>query len=351
MRTILDLCVAMDTFAHRTYDAMSTSCHDPDLAEVFTHMAAEEKDHISWWQDLLEAWERGLVPDVVNDTEGLERHMRTLMHEMQTTAPDSFEGVPDDAMLDVAARLEYFLLDPIFGELLDLTEPGGASKHREAYARHLERIVGAIETYYSRSDLASFLARVLRRAWRDNLALAAFATRDPLTGIYNRRGLMTHLEHWLSWAGRYARPLGVVLVDLDDFKALNDTRGHALGDMALNAVAQTLVETVRGSDLVARYGGDEFAVVAPETSEAELATLSERIVAGVSEITIDRWDEKPTTLRVSTGAAVMIDPGLEGTSLDGLLAAADRSLYVAKSAGKDRAGTVAVYGAMTPAME
>jgi diguanylate cyclase (GGDEF)-like protein len=348
MRTILDLCVAMDAFSRRAYESMSASCSDPDLASVFEQMAAEERLHVSWWEELIAAWEQGLVPDVVNDTEGLERHMTTLLHEMQATAPDDFEGIPSDVMLDIAARLEFFLLDPIFGELLDLTEPARAGQRREAYARHLERIIGAIETYYSRSDLASFLARVLRRAWRDNLALAAFATRDPLTGMYNRKGLMTHLEHWMSWAARYRRPLGLILVDVDDFKTLNDTHGHAVGDVALTVVAEALAGAVRGSDLVARYGGDEFAVVAPEAGPDELDSLAARLMNAVADVRLHDWDGDDIVLRVSAGGAVVTDPVADEMTLDGLLATADRSLYAAKQAGKGRVGEMLRYNAPEP---
>jgi len=177
MRTILELCARMDEFAQATYEKMAATCANPELSEVFRRMAVEENSHIEWWRELLSAWDQGLVPDVVNDTEGLERHMRQLHDEMLSTAPSDFTEVDDDAKLDIAARLEFFLLDPIFGELLDLTEPGGARVHREAYARHLERIVSAIEMHYSRAELARFLARVLRRAWRDNLGTCR--VREP----------------------------------------------------------------------------------------------------------------------------------------------------------------------------
>jgi diguanylate cyclase (GGDEF)-like protein len=343
MRTILDLCVDMDTFAHRTYETMATSCPEPDLAGVFSGVADEKSAHITWWRDLIEAWEKGLVPDVVNDTEGLERHMRALYSEMQTTAPDDFAGVSVDVMLDISARMEFFLLDPIFGELLDLTEPGGAKKHRESYARHLERIITAIEVYYTRKDFASFLARVLRRAWRDNLALAAFASRDPLTTMYNRRGLMAHLDQWLSWAGRYTRPLGVLLIDVDDFKAINDTHGHSVGDLALRATAQALADTIRGSDMVGRYGGDEFVVVAPETDTEELSALAGRLIASVESAKLEDWDGTQIPLRVSVGGAIATNPGAEHTTVDGLLATADRSLYSAKRSGKARTGEILAY--------
>ncbi len=338
MRTILELCVAMDELAYKTYEAMSEDCSNPDLSEIFRRMGIEEKHHVDWWRDLIAAWDQGLVPDVVNDTDGLENHMRQILNEMQQTSPATFVGVSDDTRLDIAARLEFFMLDPIFGELLDLTEPGGARQHREAYARHLERVVGAIETYYTRSDLARFLARVLRRAWRDNLALAAFATRDPLTALFNRRGLMAQLNQWRSWAGRYERPLGLLLIDVDDFKSINDDHGHAVGDIALKTVAEALARTVRGSDMVARYGGDEFAVVAPETDATELTMLANRLLQAVRDTALSDWDGGPIPLSISAGGAVMLQGS--GVDIDSLLADADRGLYAAKLAGKNRIGAI-----------
>ncbi len=350
MRTILELCTAMDELARDTYSAMSAACDDPDLEEVFKRMSADESEHISWWLDLTEAWDQGLVPDVVNDTEGLERHVHNLFQEMQTTTPADFSEVPIRTMLEISARMEFFLLDPVFGELLDLTEPGGAKKHREAYARHLERIIGAIEMFYGSGgdDMARFLARVLRRAWRDNLALAAFATRDPLTGLYNRRGLMAHLERWLSWAGRYDRPLGVLLVDVDDFRRINDTYGHTIGDIVLKTVADTLTETVRGSDLVARYGGDEFAIIAPETDSEELSALAARLVEAADASSMNDWDGAEIPIGVSVGGAVATNPGATDARADALLATADRSLFAAKRHGKGRAGDILAYHPAAP---
>jgi len=340
MRTILEFCVEMDVVAHKAYEAMAEDCANPELAEIFRRMGAEEKHHVEWWRDLIAAWDQGLVPDIVNDTDGLERHMRQILEEMQQTAPASFTGIPDDTKLDIATRLEFFMLDPIFGELMDLMEPGGARQHREAYARHLERVVAAVEMHYTRSDLARFLARVLRRAWRDNLALAAFATRDPLTGLHNRRGLIAHLNQWRSWSGRYQRPLGLLLIDVDDFKNINDGHGHAIGDMALKEVADALDRTVRGSDMVARYGGDEFAVIAPETDAEELTMLANRLLQAVRDTSISDWEDVPVPLSISIGGAVMTGGGSADSDLDALLAAADRGLYAAKQAGKNRVGPV-----------
>jgi len=344
MRTILDMCVAMDAFAQSAYYTMAQTTEDPELALFFERMSIEEAHHVTWWKELARAYDQGLVPDVVNDTEGLHAHLTKLFDEIKSAVPADFGEVSNDTKIDIAARLEFYMLDPVFGELLDLTEPGGALGHREAYARHIERLVVTIENHYSRGDLASFLARVLRRAWRDNLALAAYATRDPLTGIHNRRGFTTHLRQWLSWAERYKHPIGVLLADVDAFKRINDTHGHATGDLALTYVANAFSETARESDIVARYGGDELAVIAPESNAAELTRLAERLIERVRQIPLLGPNGEPVPLTVSIGGAV-VTPSAGNADPDVLLALADRSLYDAKSAGKDRFAPIIEYSA------
>ncbi|MDZ4180636.1 MAG: diguanylate cyclase [Coriobacteriia bacterium] len=345
MRAILTNCAELDTIAHATYESMAKHTGNPDLALVFTQLSAEEGRHIGWWNDLAVAWDKGLLPDIINDTEGLVAHLDRIRSEVSAMLPIDFAGVSDDEMLDIAARMEFFMTDPLFGELLELTEPGQARSHREAYARHLERVVGAIEVHYSRSDLGKFFAGVIRRAWRDNLALTRFATRDPLTALHNRRGLMSYLEQWMSWAQRYRRPLGLLLIDVDDFKRVNDTLGHGVGDLALKAVSSALERTVRGSDFVARYGGDEFAIVAPESDVAELTQLGARLVEAVATLGLRDLDRDTIELSISVGGAVLTPANGPDDDIDRFLAAADRSLYEAKRAGKARTAQIAEFPA------
>ena len=346
MREILELCIRLDRFAHESYEAMAVACRDPDIASVFARMAKEERAHVAWWEDLLDAWDKGLIPDVVSGGEALKMNLRQLAEELPAVAPESYEDVSTDEMLEIAARVEFFLLDPVFGELIEITDPGGARSHRDAYGRHVERLVSAIEASYSSSDFARFLARVLRRTWHDSVTLATYATRDPLTTLYNRRGMSAHLRHWLAWAERYERPVSVVLVDVDDFKQVNDVYGHAVGDSALREVARALLRTVRGSDIVVRYGGDEFAIIAPESDLAELSGLMERIVAAARNASVVAQDGSRVPLSVSVGGSVADGAEIEGPiSPDTLLATADRALYRAKRQGKDRAALPETYPA------
>lgn len=334
MREILELCVELDSIAYKTYRQLSEHCPDPGLATLFSQMAIEERQHLDWWRDLLIAWEGGLVPDIAYEADLLER-LQAIAADATATAAVDCSTLTGDQMLDTAAHLEFYLLDPVFGELVDLMQPGNRVEVREAYSRHVLRLVEAIEQRYSEQGLATFLARVLRRAYRDQQRLASLAMRDQLTGLYNRRGLLSHASQWLSWSARYGRPVGIVLVDIDNFKRINDTHGHAAGDRALEAIASAMTSATRTSDVVGRFGGDEFMVLAPETDGPELTRLMERIAQTVraASLCIDGVD---LNLSVSAGGAWA--PGGVEISCEALTSAADRSLYQAKEAGRDRAG-------------
>lgn len=119
--------------------------------------------------------------------------------------------------------------------------------------------------------------------WLALISLNEQATRDWLTGLYNRRYFEETLADHIESAKRYKRALSLVLFDIDDFKRINDTLGHEAGDEALRHFAGVLKATGRKADIVCRHGGDEFAVVLPETSLASAACFAERVAAALLE--------------------------------------------------------------------
>jgi diguanylate cyclase (GGDEF)-like protein len=161
--------------------------------------------------------------------------------------------------------------------------------------------------------------------------LAELSVTDPLTLLANARGLSERLDAELARARRYQESLALLAVDLDGLKNINDRFGHRAGDDALRSVAQVIRSELRSSDAAARWGGDEFAVVAPNTSAAAALALAERIRALVSRHR-SRW-----RLRVSIGVAT-IDATAAGDTCDAatLMRAADSALYEAKRGGRDR---------------
>lgn len=298
--------------------------------------------HVEWWSELAQAWEAGLLPDIVPEPSQAASDLKKRMAELRALVPADTTALTDAEVVTVAARMEFHMLSPIFEELVDLVEPMQAKKRKEAYRHHLDHLVLAIEGARPDDPLVSFLAQVLKRVSSDNRSLARHATRDALTGLRNRRSLDGHIRQWAAWAARYRHPLGVALVDVDEFKSINDTFGHEAGDRALAAVANVLADTVRASDLVARYGGDEFVVLAPESGEQDMSTLSERIVAAVRQIRLEASDGRIITPTVSTGAAVLLPDGGSPLSIEDALSLADQSLYAAKLGGRDQAGGTVV---------
>lgn len=160
--------------------------------------------------------------------------------------------------------------------------------------------------------------------------LKALALRDPLTGLANRRYLESMFGHAVAQAQRSSGELGIVYLDLDGFKPINDRLGHEAGDAVLCEIARRLTDAVRGQDVVARLGGDEFCVLVTQTGETgELVGLGRRILGLVAKPMA--LGEETARLGCSIGVARF---PYHGTTLDGLLKVADDAMYEAKRAGK-----------------
>ena len=162
--------------------------------------------------------------------------------------------------------------------------------------------------------------------------LHRLAETDPLTGLLNRRSFLELFERERMRSLRYQRPLALILLDIDFFKRINDSHGHAAGDTALKRIAELLIAHCRPMDVVCRYGGEEFCVMTPETTEAGAANLAERIRLALADCCIQA---RGRTLRV-TGSFGVADCVGDLNNVDQLIERADRALYVAKQTGRDR---------------
>jgi diguanylate cyclase (GGDEF)-like protein len=187
-----------------------------------------------------------------------------------------------------------------------------------------------------RVDIASAVAEQLSLALanlRLQESLRQQSIRDPLTGLFNRRYLEESLARELSRCDRIGQPLALLMLDLDHFKALNDSQGHEAGDRVLAAFGQLLQASCRREDIACRYGGEEFTIILPEIDRQAALQRAEEIREATAHLVVRHHDRRIGPVTVSIGVAMYPLQGKDGTQLR---EAADRALYRAKHAGRDR---------------
>jgi diguanylate cyclase (GGDEF)-like protein len=216
--------------------------------------------------------------------------------------------------------------------------------------RH-NRLIGSInlgssdEGRFSRQLATDFLARLAticsvcleNSVNREHILISGFT--DPLTELHNRRYLDRRLNEELARAGRYRQPLSCLFIDADHFKRINDTYGHQAGDIVLRELANRIRSQLRASDIATRFGGEEFAILLPQTSLNEALMLAERIRMEISSQPIPLDDGSSLQLSVSIGVSETLPKSNKTQQqADGeqLLVNADQALYTAKANGRNR---------------
>jgi diguanylate cyclase (GGDEF)-like protein len=228
----------------------------------------------------------------------------------------------DQATLERALATEPagYLVKPYNHQSLRTTIEVALRRHeselasREAHARE-------------KAELEEQTRKVSKRARR----LRREATVDPLTGLFNRRHLEQVLKREMSFAQRGGHAVSAILVDLDRFKQLNDTLGHAAGDTALRAVGTFLRSRLRAYDIACRYGGDEIVIIVPGADAAAATALAEQLRAGIEQLAVIDG-ESAVSLTASLGVASFPQ---DGTTPDEILQSADAALYRAKAEGRN----------------
>lgn len=201
----------------------------------------------------------------------------------------------------------------------------------EIFSVILDAAYGIFLAAHSRSTHVN-----LERAYSAHLEelsqrLRTMAYRDALTGLYNHRYFYEQLSHEVERSLRYAQPLTVLLMDMNNFKQINDTYGHIIGDKFLSLVGEVIARQIRGSDIGARYGGDEFVVILPNTGADEARATAQKLEIGVAHAAAMSATDEKVKLGISIGIAVCPD---DSKAPGELLQIADTRLYDVKAGRK-----------------
>ena len=316
-------------------DVSSQLAASLDLREVANLLARHlatvmevEECAISWWdRDHERVASLGYFP--ILPVEELEPYFdigafpptRQVLEEQVTMAIDATDPLADPAEAALLVRLGHraLVMLPLVakGRSIGLVElmsksPIELSAERLSLAR----------TVANEASIALENARLYEEA-------RALADRDPLTGFYNHRYLHERFGQEAVRARRARRPLSLLMLDLDDFKLVNDTFGHVLGDEVLRWTADLIRRTLRVSDIPARYGGDEFAILLPDSGREDAALTAERLVAAFADSTFTTGSRLAVPIGISIGSATF---PIDGRTAAELIAIADAGLYRMKRA-------------------
>lgn len=304
-------------------------------------------------------WNPQVIQAVLSDREGIVEANGTdgirwlLAHEVVTQNPDGafplrvLVTVPlDQVLADANAALARDLLGTVLAMLLLLLGAWyGAEwfvlRNVRALLRAASRVrKGDLEARtgisYGKeelSQLAQAFDEMAETLQQREQKLREQAVSDPLTGLYNRRYLAELLPRELARARRSGKPVAMILIDIDHFKRVNDSFGHSAGDMVLTAIGALLKGMVRGGDVACRYGGEEFAVILPETDVHSASRRAEEIRSAMKRLDVNYMGRPVGGITASLGIAMFPD---HSEDTDALLRASDEALYAAKGAGRDR---------------
>ncbi len=252
-----------------------------------------------------------------------------LLHQEQLLAADAEQRRKDEQIAELHTRSQLV----------------AAEKMRQQLAQGQRNQQFQLETITRRSQLTGALAALLLiclllavalawSLWRINIARKLQALEDPLTGLKNRRFLAPFMEHETERLRRGRHPALVLIADIDHFKSVNDQWGHDVGDQALLRLSEILRRCVRNSDVISRWGGEEFVIICPESTEAHAEVICNRIRQHLRESPVHVPGKATFHLTISIGAA-LFSPSVQSEHWEVALARADQALYQVKHNGRD----------------
>jgi diguanylate cyclase (GGDEF)-like protein len=334
---IVSLCLTIDRNAREIYKQLSAHTDVPEIRTFWAEMAREESEHVDFWKELAKLAEEGAVPQVFDKPFEVKEELECFQIKANALLERSRESPTLANAFLLAYRMEFFLLHPAFETLFNFMKNVTNSPTLEdTYDAHIERFIDALNRYGTTTPEMELVGETLQRLWRENRVLLIHSNTDILSGVLNRRGLFNAMVPFSHLAHRKGKNVGIMMIDLDDFKAVNDAFGHQVGDKVISCVGRCIKTHLRNSDLVGRYGGDEFLVYLSEVRPAYLPEVADKIRIAVESASQDTIPElNGTRVTVSIGGAQGTLVGDREEVLNHLIKSADNALYEAKRRGKN----------------
>ncbi len=332
MTRIVEQCLRLDNHATHIYTSLSRSAGSQELERFWQDIAAKNEQHLLYW-DRLKNWsENGMLNNLFDDPHKVLDELTLLQEKVHDLANNCLQVRRKEKAFTMAFKLEFYLMHPAFETLSHYVATFNAEAGSDAeYERFVNRLFDALQQNELSTLELELVGEVIHRLWKENRRMAFLSNYDELTGVFNRRGLFNAIAHLAHLAQRNENTVSVLMIDIDHFKNVNDNFGHQFGDEMLRRVADSIRECIRASDVLGRYGGEEFLVFLPRVSAMSLKEVGEKIRRA-----IEAMPDEQANVTVSIGIA----HGHVGREVDkdikALIHMADEKLLVAKAAGRNR---------------
>lgn len=331
MLTILGFCENIDGKAAAIYHYFSMNEKDPGLKDFWKKMSEEEKGHVRSWQMLSGMVVKGSIQQIFENPQELVNDLESVLPMLGSYLEKSKGRLSIGEAFSIACHIELFMLQRSFIHLFYLMKSiSHEGQPMDDYEAHLNEFMDKLKEYGSLSDLTPVVTAI-KRLWRDNVDLVTTTHEDYLTKVFNRRGFFQTAIPLAYMAQREKKNIAVMMIDVDKFKVINDNYGHQTGDKVLSFIASTVIKYIRRSDIVGRYGGEEFVVFLYDADTKYLCSVAEKVRRGIEED-----NRRPFPVTVSIGVAYkMLKDNIEN-EFQKLIKEADDNMYTAKEAGRNR---------------
>ncbi|HSO20497.1 MAG TPA: GGDEF domain-containing protein, partial [Desulfosarcina sp.] len=327
-----DQCLLLDNHATRLYQSLAQHASNQDLMRFWQDIAEKNEHHVSYW-DRLKRWaQKGMLNNLFDDPRKTLDELTALQEKVRELVDGCARVRRKEKAFTMAFKLEFYLLHPAFETLSQYVATfNGEGAGDTVYERFVSRLFDALQQNELSTLELELVGEVIHRLWKENRRMAFLSNYDELTGIFNRRGLFNAITHLAHLAQRNDNTVCVMMADIDRFKAVNDNFGHQFGDETLRRVAACIRECIRASDVLGRYGGEEFLVFLSSVEPDALGEVGEKIRRA-----IENMPQNQAGVTVSIGIAY----GHVGRDVDAdiktLIQRADEKLLDAKAAGRNR---------------